>query len=155
MEELKKKVEEEKEKQKLAILNANPRQFYIGNSSGHGVIPNYLPNNSNVPFGANMMGGGYGIPNTMVPTPGYNPIPAQGYNPIPNPNPNPNPALGYNPNPVNPAEEYHVTLEPGYSANPVEVSNVNPAPGHNANLQENDFLDLIGFGSQEFGGGFF
>ncbi|KAL4304579.1 hypothetical protein GQ457_10G022080 [Hibiscus cannabinus] len=154
MEELKKKVEEEKEKQKHAILNANSGQFYIGNSSGHGMIPNYLPNNNNnnMAFDANLMNGGYGIPNTMVPTPGYNPIPPQGYNPIPNPNP----AEGYNINPVNPAEEYHVSLDQGYNANPVEVSNVNPAQGHNANIiQENDFLDLIGFGSPDFGGGFF
>ncbi|GMI87938.1 hypothetical protein HRI_002463100 [Hibiscus trionum] len=134
LEKLKKDVEMEK----LAILNANSQQFFMGSSSGQGMIPNFMTNNNNIAFDSNMMDGGY-----MVPPAGYNLNPAQGYN---NLNPgqyNFNLAEGYNVNP----QEYSVNPIPaGYNINPVQGYDISPAEGFNANPQGNDILHTPGFG---------
>ncbi|KAK8582660.1 hypothetical protein V6N13_069432 [Hibiscus sabdariffa] len=71
MEDLKRNVQGER----VAILNANPQLFYMGNSS-EGLIHDYGTDPNNLAFDANMnmMDGGF-----IVPPPGYNPNPTDGY----------------------------------------------------------------------------
>ncbi|GMI70599.1 hypothetical protein HRI_000729200 [Hibiscus trionum] len=154
LEVLKKKVQA----QMLALLNANPHQFYEGSSSG--------ANNINMAFDASMMDGGYIVPGMTVPPTGLNPTdgyianPAEGYSLNPTDGYIVNPAEGYSLNPtdeyiVNPAEGYSANPAEGFSVNPSEGYNINPSQGYNVNPQGNDVLDPLNFGTQGFGGGAF
>ncbi|GMI70600.1 hypothetical protein HRI_000729300 [Hibiscus trionum] len=148
LEVLKKKVQV----QMLALLNANPHQFYEGSSSG--------ANNNNMTFDASMMDEGYIVPDMTIPPTGYNLNPTDGYivNPAEGYSLNPtegyivNPAEGYN---LNPAQEYIVNPGEGFSVNPSEGYNINPSQGYNANPLGNDVLDPLNFGTQGFGDGAF
>ncbi|GMI87936.1 hypothetical protein HRI_002462900 [Hibiscus trionum] len=120
MEELKKKVDAEK----LVVLNANLRQFFVGNSSAEGLNPD-----NSMAFIASIMGGEYGVLDKIVPTPASTPTPAQGHNATP----------------VNPTEEYNATPAQGNRANPA-----NPQGMDMLGPKENDVLLTLGLG----GGGF-
>ncbi|GMI70601.1 hypothetical protein HRI_000729400 [Hibiscus trionum] len=134
MEELKKNVEAE---MMLAVLNPSPGQFYVGSSSRE------------QEFDADMMDGGYTVPDMIAPPPGYNLNPTQGYTVNPLEEYNVNPAQGYSVIPsdgynVNPTEGYTINPEEVYIVDPIEECNANPSGGYNNNSAEGENVNPAG-----------
>ncbi|KAE8719181.1 hypothetical protein F3Y22_tig00109972pilonHSYRG00214 [Hibiscus syriacus] len=88
--------------QKVAILNVNPHQSFLGSSS-QGLNPIHDFNN--------MMDGGYFVPHMSVPPSGYNLNHVQGYSA--------NPLEGFN---LNPVQRYNVNPDNRYNTNSQEIN---------------------------------